>query len=769
MKSSDNDIGNINDLSDGANIYDLMMPKQESVKSIGNSFEDNLAVDHLSDEALKRLAVFLSTQIEKDIEASKPWFEAINRVKKVLGFDIEDVEHVPFKHATRTFDTTLANSLIRFYSIVRSELLLPTGPAGFRINGIPTEELEDKGERVRDYLNYYLTVVDKSYYADFERFLLHLGFNGSGFKKVYKDPILNRPIARFIVAEDFLIDGSCTSILDSNRLTHVLHQSKREILMNQESGVYRDVELSMFKKGTSSSDEDDNTSLAKSKDFNIDAYDSPTLITIYECHVYLNLDQFENAYKEEDDSIPLPYIVTFDPKSKEILSIRRNWEENDPKKERINYFVQYNYLPGFGVRGLGLAHLLGSNAISLTTILRELVDAGQFKNLPAGFYDGALKNPENDFTLGPGEFKPLRTGGGLLKDFFAALPFSEPSSVLRELRLEVMNQTKELGSSAELGMLESKEDIPTGTMIAAIEEKNRIQSAVLKSIHYSLTEELQMIDRLLRRSLPDDFSDIINGIEIASDDFADEVEIIPVSDPSTNSTVQRIIKAQAAYQIAIQDQERHNMFEVYRMQYKAQGLDEKEIDRILKPDPAKEEMQVLPLDPVSENLNIMKGLPVKAAIYQEHDAHMYDHSVFAEENPEYAPQVMAHNKEHAAYKYLIRMQQLLGYELPPLEELQDPQVQNNIAMTIAEKLDERREESQPNAPIDPNSLLLADIQQKEAETVSKEKIANLRAETDIFKAQLDFEKEKAKIESAEDIAKLKSETELTKQGVITDV
>lgn len=762
MKTFDNDIRNIEDIADDADIEESEELPEEQRDA---SFNDNLAVDHLSDEALKKLANYLVDQIEKDVEASKPWFDAINRVKKVLGFDVEDLSHVPFKHATRTYDTTLPNCLIRFYSFVRNEMLLAMGPAGYRINGIITEELEGKGEKVRDFLNYYLTVVDKPYYADFQRFILHLGFNGSGFKKVYQDPILKRPIARFIVAEDFLIDGSCTSILDSNRLTHVLHLSKRDILLNQQSGEYRDVELSIF-KGTNS---EKKIELSKKEDFDNEAYDRPSLFEIYECHAYLNLDEFEDGSGDDDnETIPSPYIITFDPESKEVLSIRRNWNESDPTRERINYFVQYNYLPGFGVRGLGLAHLLGSNAISLTTLQRELIDAGQFKNLPAGFYDGALKSQDNDFTLGPGQFKPIKTGGGLIKDFIIPLPFGEPSSVLRELRLDLVNQTKELGSSAELGMLESKEDIPTGTMMAALEEKNRIQSAVLKSIHYSLTEELQMIDKLFRRGLSDDFSEVVNGTEITAQDFADEVEIIPVSDPSTNSTIQRIIKAQAIMQLALQDPEKHNMFEVFRVQYKAQGLDEKEIDKILKPDPSKEETEVLSLDPVSENLNMMNGKPVKAAIYQEHDAHIYDHSDFAQRFPEFAPAAMAHVKEHQALKYLIEMQQLLGFELPPLEELLDPQVQNNIAMAIAEKLDERREDNQPEAPIDPNSLLLADIQQKEAETVSREKIANLRAETDIFKAQLDFEKEKAKIESTEDIAKLKSETELTKQGVITN-
>lgn len=760
MKTFDNDIENLHNFENDTDI-----PIEfNDMKDL--TFKDNLAVDNLSDEALKRLGIYLVEQIEEDIDAAKPWYEAIERVEKVLGFDIEDVNDIPFKAATRTSDTTLAACLIKNYAIIRNEMLPREGPAGFEINGIETDELLQKGEKVRDFINYYLTIIDEPYYSDFERFFIHLIFKGSGFKKIYDDPLLNRPVARFIVPEDFLIDGNCTSILDSNRLTHILHLTKRDILINQKNGEYRNVDLKLFKKDKR--DTDDSLEIGKNKDFNTDVYENPSIFSIYECHTYLNLEEFENGYNSEDgNEIPLPYIVTFEPQSKEILSIRRNWLEDDPLKNRINHFVQYNYLPGFGVRGLGLAHLLGSNAISLTTLQRELIDAGQFKNLPAGYYDGALKSKDNDFNLGPGEFKPLFTKGVSLKEFFIPLPFGEPSTVLRELRLDLMTQTKELGSTAELGMLESKENIPTGTMLAGLEEKNRIQSAVLKSIHYSFSQELQMLDKLFRRSLTDDFSTVVKGVEITSDDFADEIEIIPVSDPSTNSTIQRIMKAQAVLQIAMHNPDKHNMYEVCRLQYKAQGLADKEIDKIMLPDPLK--VEILPLDPISENLNIMNGKPVKAAMWQNHAAHKYDHAAFAEQYPDFAPVIMAHIREHDAYEYLIEMQQLLGYQLPPLEELMNPDVQNTIAMSIAEKLDEIRGEAHPDAPIDPNALLLADIQQKEAETVSKEKIANLRAETDIFKAQLDFEKEKAKIESAEDIAQLKSETELTKQGVNTNV
>jgi hypothetical protein len=300
-----------------------------------------------------------------------------------------------------------------------------------------------------------------------------------------------------------------------------------------------------------------------------------------------------------------------------------------------------------------------------------------------------------------------------------------------------------------MGMLDSKEDIPAASAILFLEVQNRIQSAVMRSIHDSLDKELELIDKLLNAEL---------GI-------SDDVKIIPVSDPSMNSTVQKILKNRAMLDLAMLDPSRHYMTEVFKLNYEGYGLDQQAIAKILKPDPEKEQEEVAPLDPITENMNASLGMPLKAAIWQEHAAHKLVHGLYAQQYPELQPVLMAHIKEHDAFEYLVQMQELLGIQLPPLEQLQDPQVQNNIAMAIAGALQDSGmiEQSDQSETIDPNALLMAEIKAKEAETAAKERIANLRAETDIFKAQLDFEKEKAKIESNEDIAQLKSETELTKQ------
>lgn len=753
-------IREIEQLEDGTSVYEIgPEPKAPPKKAL--EFYDNIA-DTLEDDVLKRISHHLLEAIEEDIESRKDWITAIEKAKNYLPFSLEDVSGAAFKQACRTFDTTLAEALVRFYSVVRAELLPPSGPVGFKIEGQETEELQFQGEKLRNFLNFYLTTIDKPYYSDFEKFLMYLGLYGSCFKKVYYDPLLEKPISRFIVPEDFIANNQCSSILDSVRLTHVLHLSKREILLNQQSGAYRKIELPYLKLSQSSND-DDQDEESKKDGVDLNVYTNASSFSIYEVHAYLNLKDFENTGEtDSDESIPLPYIVTIDKHSKEVLSIKRNWNEDDALKKRINYFVQYNYLPGFGIYGIGLAHLIGSNAIALTQILRQSIDAATFKNFPGGLRVRGIKQQDTTITVGPGEWIPVDTNGLPLAEAFMKLPYDDPSVALLQLRADLIQATKELASTSEMGMMDSKEDIPTGTAVAFLETANRIQSAVLRSIHYSFTEELQLLAKIFSQTMGiETFSNAGDEMEITSEDFIDQIRIIPVSDPSTNSIAQRVMKARSALDIALQDPNSHNMPEVFRMVYKAQGLDEEEIDLILK----KEETEVLPLDPASENANIILGLPVKAAIYQEHAAHKFMHASLAESYPDLKPAIFAHIREHEALEYIIQMQQLLGQELPPEELLQNPEIQNSIALALAQSLESSGFMStEQEQSIDPNEVIMAQVAQKQEEIAARERIAQEKTEMDAFKATLELEKEKAKIESNENIAQLKAEVELIKHG-----
>jgi len=760
MKTADEEIRKTQDLEDGSSVYEIG-PVLDDKKS-QKDFYENLAV-RFPENGRKKLSSFLLEAIEEDIKIRQQWLDPIEKAKVYLGFDLEDPKLEKFTQATRTFDTLLSTALMRFYATNRAELLPASGPAGFKITGNKTEETERKADLNRDWLNYYLTVKDAAYYSDWERFLIFLGFYGCCFKKIYFDKLKKRPLSRFIMPSDFVIDADCTSILESNRLTHILRLSKREIILNQQNNIYRDVELPYLKTSEIDDDDDDELSEISKKNEQIDLneYTKRSLFQIYEVHTYLNLDEFSENNNDSDTEniIPLPYIVTIDKISKEILSIKRNWEEDDEDKGRIEYFVQYNYLPSFSIYGNGLARLIGSNAISSTTMLRQLIDAATFKNLPGGFRAKGFKQQDTSIIVGPGEWPELDTGGLPLSEAFMPLPYSGADDTLRQLRLETRDETKELASTAEMEMLDSKEDIPVGTTLAMLETNNKIQSAVARSIHNSFTRELQLIDKLFRKTLEvEEFNFGLEKKVITADDFVDEVIITPVSDPSVNSSIQRIIKAESLLRTAMQAPDMHNMREIFKMNYEAQGLDIEQIDKILVPD--QEEQEVLPLDPINENLNIMSNKPVKAAIWQDHAAHKLVHGMFAQNYPDSAPAVMAHIQEHDAYEYLVQMQQLLGMELPPLEQIMDPQVQNTIAVSIATALDEQQQD-EPRPPTQ-EDLILADIQQQQAEIEARERIENQKTETNIFKAQLDFEGKKAQIESDEKIAMLKTGADLDK-------
>jgi hypothetical protein len=760
MKTSDEDIRKIEDLEDGSSVYEIgSSPAIE--ESENTDFYENIA-EKFPEEARKKLSTFLLEGIEEDIVVRQKWLDPIEKAKAYLGFDLEASELKGYKQGTRTFDTTFSTAVIRFFATNKPELYPLSGPAGFKINGNSNEETDRKAELNTDYLNYYLTVKDSAYYPDCDRFLLNLGFCGTIFKKVYFDKLLKRPLSRFIMPENFVIDADCTSILESSRLTHILHLSKREIILNQQNKIFLDVDLPYLKNSEiGDNDDSSNQSSERKEKVDLSEYKKRSLFPIYEIHAYLTLDDFteENKDSQSDSIVSLPYIVTIDKASKEILSISRNWDEDDEDKKQREYFVQYNYLPGFGIYGNGLAHLIGTNAISLTSIQRMLIDAGIFKNMPAGLRAKGFKQQDSTIIVGPGEWIEVDTNGLPLTDALMPLPYSEPSNALRELRLEMIQECEKLASTSELGMLSSKEDIPVGTTLALLETNNKIQSAVSSSIHNSFSKELQLLNNIFKKTLQtEEFNFGKERKVITSEDFVDEVMIIPVSDPAAGSSIQRIIKAESLLRTAMQAPELHDMREVFKKNYEAQGLDASQIDQILPAPP--EEQEILPLDPVSENLNIMKNEPVKAAIWQDHAAHKLVHGLFAQDYPETAPAVMAHIKEHEALEYLMQMQQLLGMEMPPLEQILDPQVQNQIAVAIAGSLEENQE-NQPSSP-SPEELILADIQQQQAEVEARERIEDQKTETAIFKAQLDFEKEKAKIESNEEIAQLKTEADLSK-------
>lgn len=753
----DDHIRDMGEGEDGSSVYEIGPPPGD--ESPEDDFHTNLAAT-LPEEALDRIATFLLEAIDEDLASRKEWMDSVEKTRQYLGFSIEDTKDVPFKGATSTFDTTLSTALVRFYATMRAEFFPPQGPVHIQGGEDAPPEEEAQRERVKKWMNHYLKVEDKGYYADVNRAFFYEGFYGSLVKKVYWDHQKNMPLSRFIIPKDFIVDNDCLNILESGRLTHVLHLSKRDILLNQKTGYYREAELPYLKSGQTPTEDKDGE-----KDINnpvdLEAYTRRSLFDFYEVHVYLSLEEFVSPGNDHQGDIPLPYIVTVCSHSKKIVRLTRNWREDDPACEKINYFVQYCYLPGFGIYGLGLAHLIGTNAITLTQLLRQLVDAGSFKNMPGGLRKKGFKGPQNDLIVGPGQFVEVDSGSTPLREAFMPLPYDEPSQSLRELRQEIMAQTKELAATSEMSLSENHPNAPVGTTLALLEVTQRIQSAVFQSFYVSLGQELQALYTLFQQNL--DFKEFMSQgkpQQVSGEDFADHFEITPVADPSLDSKTQRIARAETLLKVALESPDLYDMREVNRRFCEAIGL--QNVDKVLKP----EEGEIPPQDPVTENMNALKGMPLKVYPWQDDDAHMVVHGPFAEENPA----LKAHIQDHRANKYWKEMQQAMGVELPPPEQMQDnPELQNQIAMMAAQAtMQSPPDTGAASKPVDPNAVMMADVQQKAAETEARERIAHLKAETDVFRAQLDFEKEKAKIESSEEIAELKAETDLEKEGMKHD-
>jgi hypothetical protein len=571
---------------------ELLSRLDDGIRREDQPFNSDIS-SSIPEKVLEKIASYLEEVTSEDIKSRQPWLDIINKTKPFLGFDLEEASNkinATINPSTvnndqiKTFDTTFSTALLRLWALLRSELLPSSGPCGFKNDSNNTESYELQGEITKDALNEYLTIEDKGFYPDYDRFLLYLLLYGCVFRKVYYDSITKKPISRFIIPEDFLVDNNCSSILESNRLTHIRYLSKREILLNMQDGTFRSVELDYLKSPNNVVDIEENNDL-KEDDVNsgvdISAYSTLSRFKFYETHEYLDLNEFFDSGYEwqlDNDSLPSPYVITRCGLTNKIVSIIPNWQEDDPTRTRINCFVHYNLFPGFDIYGLGLAQVLGSNAMSLTCMQRMAIDAAIFQNFPGGVKVPGIKNQNNDITITPGQFVTLDTGAAPLSQAIMPLPYNGPSPALLEYLQRVTNQTQQLASTSEVGMPENSANTPVGTTMAMLEVANRMQSAILRTVHASFSDEIQLLFQALDPSIHDDKS----------------IKIIPVSDPSVESTTQRIMKAESLLKIASTDPQLHNMREIYTRVYQALGISG--IDQILLPENL-EQNEEMPLDP----------------------------------------------------------------------------------------------------------------------------------------------------------------------------
>jgi hypothetical protein len=540
----------------------------------------------------------------------------------LLGFKYERRTE-PFRGASGVTHPVLAESVTQFQSQAYKELLPADGPVRTQIVGAITPERQDQANRVKDFMNYEIMDVMKEYEPEFDQMLFYLPLSGSTFKKVYYDELLGRAVSKFIPAEDLVVPYSATSLEDAEAVIHAIKISANDLRKQQVSGFYRDVELGEPAIQT------DELKEKKQKLEGIRVEKQDDIYTLLECHVYLDLEGFEDKDPQtgEPTGIKLPYVVTIEESSREVLSIRRNFSETDPKKNKINYFVHFKFLPGLGFYGFGLIHMIGGLSRTATSALRQLLDAGTLANLPAGFKMRGIRVRDDAQPLQPGEWRDVDAPGGNIKDNFMALPFKGPDQTLLQLMGLVVQAGQRFASIADNQVGEGNQQAAVGTTLALLERGSRVMSAIHKRIYASLKQEFKLLANVFKTYLPPIYPyDVVGGnkqIKVA--DFDDRVDIVPVADPNIFSQTQRISLAQTQLQLAQSNPQIHNLYQAYKDMYQAIGVDN--IDLILPP-PARP----TPIDPSLEHISAMGAQPFQAFPGQDHRAHIEAHLNFMQLN-----------------------------------------------------------------------------------------------------------------------------------------
>jgi len=651
-------------------------------KGEDNKFDENLA-DTLDEADIMSMAADLAGDIENDKDSRKDWEKAYTEGLKLLGLQYEERTE-PWNGASGVFHPMITEAVVRFQSETITETFPAQGPVRTKILGKETPDKQEAAVRVEEDMNYELTEVMREFRPEHERMLWSLPATGSAFKKVYYDPNIGRQVSIFIPAEDILLPYGTSDLDTCYRVTHVMRKTKNEIVKLQQAGFYRDIEL------PDPSREQDNIKKAKDKetgfsDLNDDRY------TLYECHVDLVLKGDED---KEDDGEPTgitrPYVVTLIKGSNDVLAIRRNWEEEDPLELKRQHFVHYQYIPGFGAYGFGLFHLIGGYAKSATSLMRQLVDAGTLSNLPGGLKARGMRIKGDDTPIAPGEWRDVDIGSGALRDSILPLPYKEPSQVLMGLLGQIVEEGRRFAATADMKVSDMSAQAPVGTTLALLERQLKVMSAVQARLHYTFKQELRLLAAIIRDYTDPDYDyDPIDAPRKAKASDYDHVDIIPVSDPNAATMSQRVVQYQAVIQMAQMAPDIYDLPQLHRQMLAVLGI--KDADKLVPlPDDQK------PKDPVTENMAVLKGEPMKAFFYQDHQSHIQVHMAAMQDpivmqligqNPK-APMIqaamMAHIAEHVGYAYRQKIEQQLGMPLPPEDEKLPPEMEIQLSGMMAQ-------------------------------------------------------------------------------------
>jgi hypothetical protein len=657
-----------------------------------DEFSENLAED-MDEGALSALAGDLAGDVEQDKNSRKDWEKAYVDGLKLLGLQYEERTE-PWNGACGVFHPMITEAVVRFQSETITEQFPAAGPVRTKILGRETPEKQEAAVRVEADMNYELTEVMREFRPEHERMLWSLPATGSAFKKVYFDPNLGRQVSIFIPAEDIILPYGTTDLDTCYRLTHVMRKTKNEILKLQQAGFYRDIEL------PDPSKERDNIKQAKDKetgfsDLNDERY------TLYECHVDLVLEGDED---KDDDGEPTgimkPYVFTLIKGSNDVLSIRRNWNQDDPLCLKRQHFVHYQYIPGFGAYGFGLFHLIGGYARSATSIMRQLVDAGTLSNLPGGLKTRGMRIKGDDTPIAPGEWRDVDIASGALRDSILPLPYKEPSVVLSGLMDKIVEEGRRFAATADMKVSDMSAQAPVGTTLALLERQLKVMSAVQARLHYTFKQELRLLAAIIRDYTEPNYDyDPEDAPRRAKKKDYDHIDIIPVSDPNAATMSQRVVQYQAVIQMAQMAPDIYDLPQLHRNMLEVLGI--KDADKLVPlPDDQK------PKDPVSENMAALRMEPLKAFFYQDHESHIKVHMMAMQDpivmqlvgqNPK-APQIqaamMAHVAEHVGYAYRQKIEQQLGMPLPPEDEKLPPEMEIQLSGMMAQAASQVLQQSQ---------------------------------------------------------------------------
>ena len=749
-------------------------------------FDANLA-EHLDEAVLNELSEEVLGLVEADIDSRKEWADTFVKGLDVLGFRYEERTD-PWEGACGVYSTVLAEAAIRFQAETMSETFPAMGPVKTKVLGEETKEKLEAATRVKADMNYQLTENMVEYRPEHERLLYSLGLAGSAFKKVYFDPNMGRQMAVYIPAEDVIVPYGASHIETAERVTHVMRKTKNDIAKLQASGFYREVDLGdpqVF-----------HTDIEKKK-----AEEGGFTLTdddryaVYEVHADLIIDGLD----EEDGSIQIakPYVLTIECGSGEILALRRNWNPDDPLMLKRQHFVHYVYVPGFGFYGLGLIHIIGGYARAGTSLIRQLVDAGTLSNLPGGLKSRGLRIKGDDTPIEPGEWKDVDVPSGSIRDNIMPLPYKEPSQTLLALLNQITNEGRRLGAISDMNISDMSANAPVGTTLALLERTLKPMAAVQDRVHFAMKQEFKMLKEIMAEYAPAEYEyEPVKGeITARQADYA-MVDVIPVSDPNSSTMAQRVVQYQAVLQMAQSAPQIYDLPQLHRQMIEVLGV--KNADKLV---PTKDDAK--PTDPVSENMDALVGKPIKAFIYQDHDAHIATHMAFMQDpmvaqligqNPQ-AKQIMAslqaHIAEHLGFNYRKQLEEKLGVPLPaPNEELpEDIEVQlsrlvaqagQQLTQSHQKEAAQRQAQQQAQDPM--VQLQQAELQIKQAEVQRKaakdqmdaqlrqaelaQKAAKNEADLEIDRAELviDAKKEGVKMKNQKELDNRKLKAELLKYG-----